>query len=82
MKETKREAIKEEIRLYTELIKIFAAISVATAGGIVGLFLKLAEKPIVLPFILTGVWMENLFVAAGFYYYVNAKRLIGRLKDE
>lgn len=61
--EAQLEFLKERQRTYTELLKVWTALAIATTGGVVGLFFKLEHK-IVWPLIALGVWLDFIFILA------------------
>jgi len=61
--EAQLEFLKERQKTYTELLKIWTALVIATTGGVVGLFFKL-EHRIAWPLIGLGVWLDVVFIMA------------------
>jgi len=62
-KEAQLEYLKEKQKTYTELLKVWTALTIATTGGIVGLLFKLDQK-IALPLIGLGAWLDSIFIMA------------------
>ena len=62
-KEAQLEYLKEKQKTYTELLKVWTALTIATTGGIVGLLFKLDQK-ITLPLIGLGAWLDSIFIMA------------------
>ena len=76
----KKEALKEELKTYTELLKVFSAFAIAIGGGLATLFLNLNSKEKVILFVLGSV-IEIFFVFACVKLLVDIYSLIERLKQ-
>ena len=50
-----KEALKEELKTYTELLKVSSAFAIAIGGGLATLFLNLNSKEKVVLFVLGSV---------------------------
>ena len=80
MREEEREALKEELKTYTELFKVFSAFVIAIGGGLATLFLNLNSKEKVILFALGSV-VEVFFVFVCVKLLVDIYSLIERLKQ-
>ncbi len=73
------EFLKERQRTYTELLKVWTALIIATTGGVVGLFFKLEHK-ITWPLIALGVWLDFMFITAFVITLVEVNRTLKEMK--
>ena len=71
--------VKEEIEFYRDVFKTAVFLMVTTAGGTVGLLLKLNSNPIVPFLVLVGFLLEPLWIAWAIYSYRRVKRLLEEL---
>jgi len=76
-KEAQLEYLKEKQKTYTELLKVWTALIIATTGGIVGLMFKLEHK-ITLPLIGIGTWIDSIFLMA----FISALIKVGQYSKE
>ena len=80
MRQEEKEMLKEELRAYTELFKVFSAFVIALGSGLATLFLNLNSKEKLILFILGSI-MEVLFVIACAKLLISIYLLIERLKE-
>ena len=57
------EYLREKLKTYVELLKIWVALIIATTGGLVGLLFKLEHK-VTLSLIFLGGWLDFIFLIA------------------
>ena len=79
MREEEREVLKEELKTYIELLKVFSAFVITIGGGLATLFLNLNSKEKVVLFVLGSV-VEVFFIFACVKLLVDIYSLIERLK--
>ncbi len=63
--QTSKDRVKEEIKFYTEMLKLLSVFILTLSGGIVGLFLRLTSSgfnPSVVVFLSVGIILEVGFV--------------------
>ena len=74
-----KEALKEELKVYVELLKILSAFVIALGGGLATLILNLNSSLKVLMF-TAGSFLEIAFVLACLRLILEISSLIRRLK--
>ncbi len=75
-----REAVKEELKTYVELLKIITAFLIAIGGGTATLFIGLDSGTKAILFLL-GLITEGVFVIAFISVLMHVNSLIRRLKE-
>ncbi len=74
-----REATKEELKVYSELLKILTAFLISVGGGTATLFITLDSGTKAILFLL-GLIIESFFVIAFISVLMHVNSLIRRLK--
>ncbi|WP_461829179.1 hypothetical protein [Aquifex sp.] len=77
-----REAIKERVRFYTELIKILWLLVLAVGGGTAGLFLKGLNSPKSFILFSAGIFIVFLSLLLILKLVKDANSLLKRLEEE
>jgi len=77
--EAQLEYLKERLRTYIELLKVWVALIIATTGGVVGLFFKLENK-VTWPFIGLGGWLDFIFLMAFLSTLAEINQLLKEIK--
>ncbi len=80
MREEEREALKEELKVYIELLKILSAFVIALGGGLATLMLNL-NSPLKVLLFSFGSFLEIVFVMACLRLVLEISSLIRRLKQ-
>ena len=79
-REAQLEYLKEKQKTYTELLKVWTALIIATTGGIVGLFFKLHYK-FAIPLMGLGMWIDFIFVMASIMTIFELNRTLREIKQ-
>ncbi len=75
-----KEAIKEEIKAYIELLKVFSAFVITIGGGLVALFFNLDTGKEALIFLIGSI-VELFFIIVCLKLLTDIYTLIGRLRE-
>ena len=73
------EKVKEEIEFYRDVFKTAVFLMVTTAGGTVGLILKIDSNPVAPFLVFIGALLEPLWIAWAIYSYRKVKKLLEEL---
>jgi len=74
------EAVKERIRFYTEVLKMFMLLSLTTGGGLAGLLFQLDRSPAIF-LLFVGVILEVFFLSGATILYLTIEELLRRLEQ-
>ena len=77
--ENLREAIKERVRFYTELLKVLIVLSATLLGGMVGLLFKL-DNPLSIFLLFLGAILELVIIGFMLRLYLEIEELLRRLE--
>ena len=78
--ENLREAIKERVRLYTELLKVLIVLSATLLGGMVGLLFKL-DNSLSIFLLFLGAILEFVIIGFMLRLYLEIEELLRRLEE-
>ena len=78
--ENLREAIKERVRFYTELLKVLIVLSATLLGGMVGLLFKL-DNSLSIFLLFLGAILEFVIIGFMLRLYLEIEELLRRLEE-
>ena len=79
LNENQKEKLKEEIKFYTEILKLLSTFTFLTAGGVIGLFYKM-NNPISVIFIIFGIALIVGFLSGIIHIYGTIRTLLRRME--